>query len=1149
MSAQRQPTPPSSDTPVSVRLFGPFELRIDGSLVPKFATAQGQALLAYLCLNPDPHPREKLADLFWPEHLPARAGQNLRKTLSRMRGGLPSQPNGLQINRRTVQLLPRLYDVDALRFRALLDACAHHSHRAVERCAACCARLEEVVALYRGELLAGASNDDSPAFEEWLLLQRERFHRQVVDALQILIDYQSSLRAYESVRRLAQRLIELEPYQESAHAALIEALALLGDERAALAHYERCVALLADELGVAPGAELLHLGQSLHRQARSPDSTGGLVQALSAPERFHHFPPVLTPFYGRQAETAHIVERLADPNCRLLTVTGPGGIGKSRLVVEAARQLNPLDFPDGVYFVSLAPLEQSGEVAQAIFTALDLPLAEGIPLQRQLLRGLADKHALLILDNFEHLLESAPLLLAILDRAPGVSCLLTSRLPLQVQAEWQFPLDGLEYPAEAVDDGPGQPYAAQTAPADPRPWQAYSAVAFFLDRARRVRPAFVPNEAEQQAILAICRTVDGMPLALGMAAAWLAAHDVTAMAARLDRSLDLFAAPMRDLPPRHQSMRAAFAVSWDLLSGQAQTALTRLSIFRGSFDLAAAQTVAGCAPLILAQLVTAAFVSPVGEDRYTLHELLRQFAGEKLVQVGQGDGLRDVYSRYYLARLAGEAANLHAGGQPQAIERLRPDLPNLHGAWVVAAQDRSWGLVSDSLHPYAQFLLALGLGSRGIGQMEAASGMLAQEVAGARVEAGATDSSHAEGRRELLTRLKLAEGQLVQNAAPFAQSQAPLEESLRLVQQMTDPPAGLVGEVHLALATLYNQQGRRAQAQDHIDQAHALLRNADDYALRARLYLELASQAGQQGDQTQRRFYFEESVRVAERSGDLVVEGLTRRYLLHMEFRWGDFSRTERHLQRLLHCAQQVQNPVAEAIALTYFAGYYFCMGDFERMLAYEEKSLPLIWRVGAPLPMGRAFMRQGLHALYTGNLTGGIEIAERAIAHALEYKSLDVEAAASTLLGRIHLEQQEWDAARRAFARADEIVGQQGKATDYISARLGKAAVHLAWGETTGAREMIEPFVAEALHTDLGFVADRGFVYLQLFRILDANRDPRSGQLLEQALANLNRIAATIPDETYRRSFWEAVPEYRELRRLGQARGLSRPGRVLGGA
>ncbi len=1141
---------PASGHPFSVRLFGPFTLQIDGTPLARFATVQGRALLAYLLLRPDQfHAREKLADLFWPEHVPSKARQNLRQTLSRLRRDLSHNPDGFLVDRNTVRLSAELYDVDALRFQALIATCAAHSHRAVERCIACCTRLEEAVDLYRGELLAGLNIDASPDFEEWLLQRREYFHLQAVDALRTLLLHHQTLQDHASVRRFARRLIELDPYQESAHASLIEALAQMGETRAALDHYDRCVALLADELGVAPGDALVNLGQKLRLASPQENVGAPLVPSLSPAPRFHHFPATLTPFFGRQAEVAHIIERLADPNCRLLTVTGPGGIGKSRLIVEAARQISPLDFPDGLYFIPLAPLTESTSVAQAIAASLEIPLVEGIPARRQLLRELADKDLLLILDNFEHLMESIPLLLEILARAPGVSCLVSSRLALQVQAEWLLPLGGLTFPDVVEDSSQPQPHffpyptASQPATlATTPPFEDHSAVALFLDRARRVRPGFALDDANRTAILSICRLAQGMPLAISMAASGLAVHDAADIATRMARSLDLLRAPMRDLPPRHQSMRAAFAVSWDLLDSPAQRTLARLSVFHGGFDLAAAQAVTGASPLDMARLVTASLITHQADGRYSLHELLRQFAAERLAQIGLDNPARQAHSRYFLALLAEESTHLHAHGQPQAIRRLAPDLANLHAAWAAAAQDRDWPLVAESLQPYFQFLHVLGLGVQGLAQLEAASAVLEEYVGQAPAAMGPGAPLDLGQLWELLARLKLAEGRLLQNAAPFGRIEGLLQEALQFAGQMADAPQDLLGEIHLALTKLYNQQGQRRQAEEQMHQARRLLRDTDDHALQARLHLELATQIGEHGDTPQRRFYFEEAVRLAEASGDLVVEAITRRYLIHVQFRGGDFSQADHHLHRLLDNARLLQNPLAEAIALTHFAGYRFFMGDFPGMAAYDAQSLPLIWRVGAPLPMGRTFMRQGLAALYTGDLAAGIEIAEQALAHARDYRSLDVEGAVSTLLGRLRLAQQDLDGAWQAFARGAEIVHQEGRATDTISARLGQAAVRLAQGEPVKARSMIEPLLPEVFHTLLGFVPDRGFVYLQLFRILAANQDLRAEQLLRRALSHLTRIAATIADEHDHHSFWECVPDYRELRRLAEAAGVIPP-------
>lgn len=383
-------------------------------------------------------------------------------------------------------------------------------------------------------------------------------------------------------------------------------------------------------------------------------------------------PQQATPFIGRDRELRAIAERLADPACRLLTLLGPGGIGKTRLAIQAATR-PPADFTDGIVFVALAPVVSSDFLVAAIGGALEIPFLGAEEPLAQLMRYVRDKQMLLILDNVEHLLAGVECLAALLQAAPQLKILATSRERLNLREEWVVVVDGLAYPTAALVE------AAET----------YSAVQLFVQQARQVQPQFVLGD-ELPSVLAICRQVEGMPLGLELAASWLRAMSCQQIAARLASSFDFLTTPLRNMPERHRSLRTIFEKTWSLLAADEQAVLMRLALFHGGFDVEAAVAVAGATWPVLAGLVDKSLLRMDASGRYDLHELWRQYATEKLAQAGE---LNNTTRRHlaYFVQLA-EAGETHAYGRAQVIwyDRLEREMDNLRAALV-------WALSHDEI--------------------------------------------------------------------------------------------------------------------------------------------------------------------------------------------------------------------------------------------------------------------------------------------------------------------------------------------------------------------------------------------------------------------------------------------------------------------
>jgi predicted ATPase/DNA-binding CsgD family transcriptional regulator/tetratricopeptide (TPR) repeat protein len=397
-----------------------------------------------------------------------------------------------------------------------------------------------------------------------------------------------------------------------------------------------------------------------------------------------------TPFLGRSREVEELVTLLADPSCRLLTLIGPGGIGKTRLAVEIAEHTRDL-FPDGCYFVPLAPLNQADNLLTAIAEATPFRFQQDQRSPRdQFLAYLREKQAqrlLLVLDNFEHLLDGVDLVSDILAVTNNLKILVTSREALNLQEEWVRQIAGLAYPQHVHDNS----------------IEDYSAVQLFLDRARRIRGDF-DLAADRRSVVEICRLVEGMPLAIELAVGWLTTLRPADIAQELQHNLDMLATRSRNLPERHRTLRSVFSQSWQLMSEGERDAFRKLSIFRGGCTREAAQVVAGASLPTLARLIDQSLVRLNAAGRYEMHELLRQYGEEQLAAADQIETVQRASIDYYLGMLRDLECDIKSQQQLVALDTIATDFENVRHAWQHAVQQQHLVALDqavESLHWFA----------------------------------------------------------------------------------------------------------------------------------------------------------------------------------------------------------------------------------------------------------------------------------------------------------------------------------------------------------------------------------------------------------------------------------------------------------------
>jgi DNA-binding SARP family transcriptional activator len=406
---------------LSLCLFGSYQITLEGKVFSQQIAAKGRALLAYLAVEVQAQRREKIAGLLWPNQNDTQARQNLSQAVHSLRGlfmPVNDEPPLFIISGQEIKLNPdaKVW-VDVAEFLALLEACERHPHPQQANCEACFERLQQAVVLYRGDFLADFSLKDNQPFEEWSTLLRERFHRRALRLMHQLAECLEQRGEIEPALEYAWRQVELEPLREASHRQVMHLLAASGRRSEALAQFSALQHLLQDSLGVTPDGETLalyeHILAQVHRSAVLP---AGEVR----------LPAALTPFIVRQDELRELAALLDDPACRLVTLFGPGGVGKTRLALEATHHLAP-NFPAGVYFISLSAYQPGSPLWPLLVEALRIPLRAQQDPDQQVFDYLHEKHALLLFDSFETALEQAAWLSDLLRGAPHLFALVTSR--------------------------------------------------------------------------------------------------------------------------------------------------------------------------------------------------------------------------------------------------------------------------------------------------------------------------------------------------------------------------------------------------------------------------------------------------------------------------------------------------------------------------------------------------------------------------------------------------------------------------------------------------------------------------------------------------------------------------------------------------
>ncbi|MDF1519162.1 MAG: BTAD domain-containing putative transcriptional regulator [Brevefilum sp.] len=658
-----------------INTLGGIRVELGGETI-NFSRYKALALLVFLAVSGERSSREFLATMFWPENTQTRALANLRQAIWDIQCSLGE--NGLEVSRESLQLTPGdNISIDVSEIHDLLEKVKKHGHPSGNVCEQCLDNLKQASLLFNGDFLAGFNLKDSPEFDNWQYFQKEELNREISGVYNQLVDWYSEKQDFDQAIYFARRWLQLDELNENAHRALMRLYSAKGQRNAAIRQYLSCVGLLEQQLKISPEG----ITTELYEMIRSGTLELKTEPKESQPLTRSKLPAQVTPFVGRIDEVARLSQLLLGADTRLLTILAPGGMGKSRLAIEIARKLMS-HFSDGILFVPLAPLETSEMFISYFANAIGYLRVGGQPLNQQLMDYFQEKSMLLVLDNLEHLTTMSDWIRDLLAISPNLKILATSRIPLNIKAEARFHLKGLNFPEEGTTED----------------FSTFSAVKLFLRSSQRVKPLFIPAMDDWQYIGEICRLVEGMPLAIEMAASWMEMLSLSEIVKEIRRGLAFFETDFCDIPARQRSLYAVFDYSWKKIDKKEREQFSQLTIFRGGFTREAAERIVGISLRQLVKFVNRSILNRTPEDRFEIHELLRQYGFEKLqANLVSYQNLITRYAEYYSRKMGGWQEDLKTGKLRQAMIKISDDFENIRHAWEVALHFERLDLIETSL--------------------------------------------------------------------------------------------------------------------------------------------------------------------------------------------------------------------------------------------------------------------------------------------------------------------------------------------------------------------------------------------------------------------------------------------------------------------
>jgi DNA-binding SARP family transcriptional activator/predicted ATPase/Flp pilus assembly protein TadD len=1010
-----------------IRLLGPVQVDRSENQLQGFESRKAVALLCYLAARDRPVSRERLIDLFWGKKTEARGRGNLSRVMHNLNTLLPGCIRSDRYNLR-FEAQPYLR-IDVHQYQNWLASGEPAS-------------LLQVVELWRGEFMDGFYLDDCPEFEAWILEKRQHWHELHAQTLLSLVDRHIAAGDLDQALSYTSGLLKLDPWREEAHRKRMQLLARTGQRSAALKQFEVCRRLLAEELGVQPERETRDLYEKIHRAREG---------------RKFRLPPLdhLPPLVGREAELADIHRRLASPGCRLLTITGPGGIGKSRLALQVSWELRFVHL-DGVVYTPLVAAHSTRQALECIAQAVDFPFQGGDDLARQLNLFLEHKEVLLVLDNVEHLLhlpdDPGPgkdpglsgkdpglrgWIAELLDLTPTLKFLVASRERLNLKGEWAFPLGGLSY--RRGEAGPDQPPAQ----------------ALLIERARQLKPGFSVPAGDLDGLDRVCETLAGNPLGIELAACLAAETSCTELAGRIRMDLDSLASAYPNTPERHRSLRQVFDYSWKLLTPREKEIFRSLAVFEGGFrPQVAAAVVEGFTRADAGRLSAKSLIEQRIPGRYEMHDLMRRYALEKLGGDQLESTVRDNHSRYYLGFLAETGRDFQSGRLAEALAQAGEEIENIRLAWSRAVERGFFDKIDEGLETLFQFFDLRGWFQEGLETFEQAAGRLEAYASVDFAEPG-------DARRATITRLRLRKAVFLHRIGRHREASAMLQEYSQTLAHLGDRQEEGLALYYLGFTCWW--LGEYTQAERYIDRSIALAEVVGDLTAQARAMNISGLIAEARGDYAASGEKHRSSLEIFRSTGDALWIAKTLNYLGILAYALGQYELGIAHYLECLQFRRKLDDPRGVGLTLTNLGNSYRALGKFAEAEECHREALQLFRRAGNQ--SGIAASENNL-----GNVLRQVGRSDEACRHLLKSLEIkrrlgDLKGCANSLnnLGWIALEEQQSGQARQYFREALAQAQQADALPTGLESALGAAALLSCAGRPEDARAILKFILDQA--------------------------------------------------------------------------------------